>query len=945
MLNRFCISCSLHLSPIAICILFFFVIIGLFSSPTLYADWYTYGGRYAIIIMGGNVCDTTQSYRWFWGDTNGMFHELISYGFTGENIYFLSYGDSAKAHYPEWVDDTVSSTENIRTAFQWAQAQCTANDLLYIYWVDHGNQDAFETYNGVITHSELGTLMQPIVAKQIIGAYNPCYSGCVIDDISRLGVITVTSQDCFNPNSWGWAGMWRRALRGAPEDSIDTNEDGYISMTEAYNWICPLSHAAGEHSMFDDNGDGVGHECGQPGYNPDSLDQDGYIGKFYSLDAFFCDCPNGTPVSGNVHGVWNSAGSPYCVCGDITVPTGQQLIIQAGVEVQFMGHYKFNIYGQIKAWGTQQDSIVFTHHSQHPDSTWWGIRFQNAANACTLRYCVIEWGNANGSGYNSDGGGIYCFNSSPVIAHCTIRHNTAFGFGGGVCCLNSYAKIDTCLIVWNSGGGIYFYGNSDLLVTNCTISDNDPYGIECPATEHPDWHLVAKNTIVYWNLPGSANCPCNSFSATYCDIQDDPCGGLGVIDCDPNFQDYYRLSRGSCCIDAGDPNSPKDPDSTRADIGVFCFSQCRTWVVKPDHSGDAPTIQAAIDSASYCDTVLLTDGTFWGAGDRDISFEAKPIIVRSQHGAAACTVDCSRNTSNADIDNPHRGFFFHSQEGSGSHLEGITIINGRTNPDQRGGGVLCVDASPTIRNCMILGNGATDGGGIACYDNASPMIIQCVITGNKAFGGDGGGMYCSNNSSPTIVSCTISGNKADRGGGVFQLDTSSPYLTRSIAWGNCTSSGEGDEWYCDGTNPGNCCSDVDTSGFGEMCVFFPFCPPESLSISIDPIFFDPQPCDSAPTIKGNYCIWWFSQCTPDSSPGCGLIGGQCIITGDCNKNGYIDVGDVVYLINYLFKGGPPPNPLWMGNVNCDGVVDVGDIVYLINYLFQGGQPPCCHCPE
>ncbi len=243
-------------------------------------ECYPYQQRYAIIVMGGNV--TGQYYQWYWGDTRGMYLELISIGFTDNNIYFLSYGDSANA-YPEEVD-AVSTTANIRTAYQWAQARCTARDLLYIYWVDHGDSIGhFETNDGLIAHAELGTLMQPIVAKVIIGAYNPCFSGAVIDDISRNGVITITSQDAFHPNSWGWAGMWRRALRGAPEDSIDTNGDGYISMTEAYNWIAPRSQAAGEHSMFDDNGDGVGHEWGQPGYNPDDPSVDGYNGVFYSL--------------------------------------------------------------------------------------------------------------------------------------------------------------------------------------------------------------------------------------------------------------------------------------------------------------------------------------------------------------------------------------------------------------------------------------------------------------------------------------------------------------------------------------------------------------------------------------------------------------------------------------------------------------------------------------
>ena len=64
------------------------------------------------------------------------------------------------------------------------------------------------------------------------------------------------------------------------------------------------------------------------------------------------------------------------------------------------------------------------------------------------------------------------------------------------------------------------------------------------------------------------------------------------------------------------------------------------------------------------------------------------------------------------------------------------------------------------------------------------------------------------------------------------------------------------------------------------------------------------------------------------------------IRGDANKDGIIDVGDVVFIINYLFKNGPAPNPIQAGDANCDGLDDVGDVVYLINYLFKSGPPPC-----
>ncbi len=63
------------------------------------------------------------------------------------------------------------------------------------------------------------------------------------------------------------------------------------------------------------------------------------------------------------------------------------------------------------------------------------------------------------------------------------------------------------------------------------------------------------------------------------------------------------------------------------------------------------------------------------------------------------------------------------------------------------------------------------------------------------------------------------------------------------------------------------------------------------------------------------------------------------LAGDPNHDGIIDVGDVIYLINYLFVDGPEPDPLESGDVDGYGEVDIGDVIYLINYLFIDGPPP------
>jgi hypothetical protein len=70
-------------------------------------------------------------------------------------------------------------------------------------------------------------------------------------------------------------------------------------------------------------------------------------------------------------------------------------------------------------------------------------------------------------------------------------------------------------------------------------------------------------------------------------------------------------------------------------------------------------------------------------------------------------------------------------------------------------------------------------------------------------------------------------------------------------------------------------------------------------------------------------------------------------SGDANSDCMVNSADIVYLINYLFAGGPPPNPMRAGDVNCDCWINSADVIYLINYLFVAGPAPIssetCEC--
>jgi len=108
---------------------------------------------------------------------------------------------------------------------------------------------------------------------------------------------------------------------------------------------------------------------------------------------------------------------------------------------------------------------------------------------------------------------------------------------------------------------------------------------------------------------------------------------------------------------------------------------------------------------------------------------------------------------------------------------------------------------------------------------------------------------------------------------------------------------------------------------------------DTMTICLDSCFWPPS--HQLAFANGSHSVVYTPR---DNMPYCFSISYPPI--GDVNRDGVIDLGDVVYLTSYLYRGGPPPNPLWLGDTNCDGVVELGDRVKLGNYVYKGGSPPC-----
>ncbi len=65
------------------------------------------------------------------------------------------------------------------------------------------------------------------------------------------------------------------------------------------------------------------------------------------------------------------------------------------------------------------------------------------------------------------------------------------------------------------------------------------------------------------------------------------------------------------------------------------------------------------------------------------------------------------------------------------------------------------------------------------------------------------------------------------------------------------------------------------------------------------------------------------------------------LCGDANGDGFMNILDITFLINYLYRSGAAPDPIESGDGDGGGSINLLDIVYLINYLYKGGPAPNC----
>ncbi|MBC8191452.1 MAG: T9SS type A sorting domain-containing protein [Candidatus Marinimicrobia bacterium] len=223
--------------------------------------------------------------------------------------------------------------------------------------------------------------------------------------------------------------------------------------------------------------------------------------------------------AGDVSGTWTKAESPYRVQGELTIPDGETLTIEAGTTIEFLTHAPLLVQGQLLAVGSEAEVIRFmvddTLGFSVLNSTlgvWDGILFNNIAtvnDSSLLKYCEIQYAKSFSNSGGWTGGGLTIFNSSKIrVENSYIHHNRA---------LSNYLDVQAV------GGGMFISDGAHPEIVNNEISDN-----------------VAKNFIDNIGAQGGGimiyetSHPLIQGNKIHSNHADDTGGGISIIsDCNP----------------------------------------------------------------------------------------------------------------------------------------------------------------------------------------------------------------------------------------------------------------------------------------------------------------------------------------------------------------------------------------------------------------------------
>jgi parallel beta-helix repeat protein len=194
----------------------------------------------------------------------------------------------------------------------------------------------------------------------------------------------------------------------------------------------------------------------------------------------------GGQLKGNVSGVWED--NFYGIYGDITVPAGDSLVIEAGATIRFYGNYHFFVRGYLAIKGNEVNNILIDRGYPHLTPQWQGIDFFDESNDHNfIKFANIKHAYDGIYAYkckpslqnvilsSNSHSGIYCDNS----AHMVVRNTEITGSitEYGIYIYNSAQPTLDSVYIHHVNRGIETYSSAFPMISNSIISNNSNYGI------------------------------------------------------------------------------------------------------------------------------------------------------------------------------------------------------------------------------------------------------------------------------------------------------------------------------------------------------------------------------------------------------------------------------------------------------------------------------------
>jgi cysteine-rich repeat protein/parallel beta-helix repeat protein len=521
-----------------------------------------------------------------------------------------------------------------------------------------------------------------------------------------------------------------------------------------------------------------------------------------------------------INQTWTTAGSPYIVQGDITVPAGASLTIEPGVEVraassdaQMSGDtskVEFFIDGTLDVNGTAGNVVTFRGVSAASGS-WYGILVRSGATRAKIEHATIQQAivgvssAAAGTTFSAtavfvddpSSNGFAVTAGSPTL---DAVHVFSAGSYGMALSGTSSPTVRNSIVRNGSTIGIYWTSSGNLTVQGCTLNANNSSGVQSASSTGP---VTVSNSVITNNSSyGLFASSFGTISVSYSDIwrnssgqyNGNVSGGSGLINSNPLFVSATDLRLTS--------NSPaRFGTATMGDLGALPYDGAATpglygtlWV--------NTTLTAAASPHNVSGDLTVGPGiTLVVEAGATLQFAPSDIMEASDSSKGELQV---RGTLVAD-GTPTNHVTFTSTSASSGAWYGIDVFPGATMTvldnvniaraivgvtwrtttsgntianvfvdDPSSNGFAVTAGSPTLDAVEVFSAGSY---GMALSGTSSPTVRNSIVRNGSTIG-----IYWTSSGNLTVQGCTLNANNSS---GVQSASSTGPVtVSNSIITNN-----------------------------------------------------------------------------------------------------------------------------------------------------------------